>query len=90
VLVDNALHHGAGTVTIAIERRNGRAVLSVTDEGAGVPAGSERAIFERGGSDAGGTGVGLHLARTLVEAENGRLRVTAGRPARFEIVFPTA
>jgi signal transduction histidine kinase len=88
VLVDNALHHGAGTVTVAIEDRDGRAVLSVSDEGAGVAPGSERVIFERGGSVVGGTGVGLHLARSLVEAENGRLRVAKGRPNRFEIVFP--
>src|SRR5690349_5593316 len=63
VLVDNALEHGAGTVTVAIEDRDGRAVLSVSDEGAGVAPGSERVIFDRGGSFAGGTGVGLHLAR---------------------------
>ena len=88
VLVDNALRHGAGTVTVAIEDRDGRAVLSVSDEGAGVAAGAERVIFERGGSVAGGTGVGIHLARSLVEAENGRLRVATGRPSRFEIVFP--
>lgn len=89
VLVDNALHHGAGTVTVAVEARNGRPVLSVSDEGAGVARGSERAIFERGGSAAGGTGVGLHLARSLVEAENGRLRVAAAHPSTFEILFPS-
>lgn len=88
VLVDNALRHGAGTVTVAIEDRDGRAVLSVCDEGAGVAPGSERVIFERGGSVAGGTGVGLHLARSLVEAENGRLRIAKAQPSRFEIVFP--
>jgi signal transduction histidine kinase len=87
VLVDNALRHGRGTVTIAVERRDGRTVLSVADEGPGVAPGSERMIFQRGGSAAGGTGVGLHLARSLVEAENARLRVANGRPATFEIVF---
>jgi signal transduction histidine kinase len=88
VLVDNALQHGTGTVTVATESRDGRAVLAVSDEGAGIAPGSERVVFERGGSGAGGTGVGLHLARALVEAENGRLRVATGRPSRFEIVFP--
>jgi signal transduction histidine kinase len=87
VLVDNALQHGDGTVTVAVERRDGRAVLSVSDEGPGVAPGSERSIFLRGGSAAGGTGVGLHLARSLVEAENARLRVAKARPATFEIVF---
>ena len=89
VLVDNALRHGAGTVRIAVESRDGRAVLRVSDEGAGVTPGSERMIFQRGGSAAGGTGVGLHLARSLLEAENARLRVASGRPSTFEIVFPS-
>jgi len=89
VLVDNALRHGAGTVRIAIESRDGRAVLRVSDEGAGVAPGSERMIFQRGGSAAGGTGIGLHLARSLLEAENARLRVASGRPSTFEIVFPS-
>jgi len=89
VLVDNALQHGRGKVTIGVERRDGRTVLSVSDEGPGIAPGSERMIFQRGGSSAGGTGVGLHLARSLVEAENVRLRVAKGRPATFEIVFAT-
>ncbi len=89
VLVDNALRHGGGTVRIAVESRDGRAVLSVSDEGPGVTPGSERMIFQRGGSAAGGTGIGLHLARSLVEAENARLRVATGRPSTFEIVFPS-
>jgi len=63
--------------------------ISVSDEGAGVAPGSERIIFERGGSAAGGTGVGLHLARSLVEAENGRLRVATGARSKFEIAFPS-
>lgn len=87
VLVENALQHGAGTVTIAVESRDGRPVLAVSDEGPGIPPGSERAVFERGGSAAGGTGVGLHLARSLVAAENARLRVARSRPSTFEIVF---
>jgi len=87
VLVDNALQHGRGTVTIEIARRDGRTVLSVSDEGPGVAAGSERLVFQRGGSAAGGTGIGLHLARSLVEAENARLRVAKGHPATFEILF---
>jgi signal transduction histidine kinase len=62
----------------------------VDDEGSGVPGGAERAIFERGGSPAGGTGVGLHLARALVEADGGRLRLVRPRPARFEIALPAA
>ena len=55
-----------------------------------MPAGSERRIFARGDSPGGGTGVGLHLARALVEAEDGRLRLARPRPARVEIVLPAS
>jgi signal transduction histidine kinase len=88
VLIENALEHGGGAVTVSVEDRDGRAVIAVADEGEGVPAGTERAIFARGGSPAGGTGVGLHLARALVEADGGRLRLVRPRPARFEIALP--
>jgi signal transduction histidine kinase len=87
VLVDNALQHGRGTVTIGVGHRDGRIVLAVSDEGPGVAPGSERLVFQRGGSAAGGAGIGLHLARSLVEAENARLRLAKGQPATFEIVF---
>lgn len=90
VLLENALHHGAGTVTIAVHDRDGRAVIAIVDEGDGVPVGAERRIFERGDSPAGGTGVGLHLARALIEAGGGRLRLVQPRPARFEIALPWA
>jgi signal transduction histidine kinase len=89
VLVENALRHGAGPVTVAVGERDGRPVISVDDEGPGVAPGSERSVFERGESADGGTGVGLHLARMLVEAEHGRLRIAPGRPARFEIALPS-
>jgi signal transduction histidine kinase len=89
VLIDNALRHGAGPITIEIADRDGRAVLAVSDEGPGVPAGDERRIFERGDSSAGGIGLGLHLARALVEAEGGRLRLARARPPRFEIALPS-
>jgi signal transduction histidine kinase len=88
VLIENALQHGGGAVTVSVEDRGGRSVIAVADEGDGVPAGAEQTIFERGGSPAGGTGVGLHLARALVEADGGRLRLVRPRPARFEIALP--
>jgi signal transduction histidine kinase len=79
VLLDNALEHGRGTVTIAIQPVTGGVRLCVGDEGAGVPPDVEvgSAPADRGG----GRGHGLPLARALVEAEGGRLHVdrAAGR-----------
>jgi signal transduction histidine kinase len=91
VLVENAMRHGAGTVTVSVLRRGGHGCVRVEDEGPGVPDGAEQEIFERGGSLGGGTGIGLHLARALVEASHGRLVLVQHRPAAFEIqLYPTA
>jgi signal transduction histidine kinase len=87
-LLDNALHHGAGTTTVTARRgRDGHVRIQVRDEGPGIEPGAERSIFERHVSLRGGTGVGLALARTLVEADGGRLELVAARPPTFEILL---
>jgi signal transduction histidine kinase len=88
VLLENALHHGAGSTRVHAAIVNGRSVLAVEDDGAGVPGAVEHAIFERNVSTAGSTGLGLSLARALVEADGGRLILARPRPARFEIIVP--
>lgn len=85
VLLENALRHGAGAVTLSVLRRQGHGCLRVEDEGAGVPESSEHEIFLRGSSLGGGTGIGLHLARVLVESDRGRLVLARRQPAAFEI-----
>ena len=87
-LLDNALHHGAGTATVAVHRgRDGYVRVQVSDAGPGIDPGAERSIFERHVSLRGGTGVGLALARTLVEADGGRLELVASHPPTFEILL---
>jgi signal transduction histidine kinase len=85
VLIDNALHHGAGTVTVAVHAASGHPAARVSDEGDGVPEGMEGAVFERHVSASGRTGVGLALARTLAESAGGRLELVSARPAVFEL-----
>ena len=89
VLIDNALRHGAGTVTLSA-RWTGVApdrmvVVEVTDGGPGVPEELAPHVFDRGISGASSTGVGLALARALVEADGGRLELSSARPARFAV-----
>jgi signal transduction histidine kinase len=89
VLIDNALRHGAGAVTMSA-RWTGVApdrmvVVEVTDGGQGVPEELEAHVFDRGISGASSTGVGLALARALVEADGGRLELSSARPARFAV-----
>jgi signal transduction histidine kinase len=78
VLLDNAVQHGAGTVTVTVRDAGGALAVDVADEG-------------RGPSDGGrskGQGIGLGLARSLAEAEGGRLRLTRPAPPVFTLLLP--
>jgi signal transduction histidine kinase len=86
-LLDNALHHGGGEVSVTVRPTGRHVAIAVADQGSGVPPGQEQAIFDRHVSMAGGTGVGLALARTLIEADNGRIDLVQPRPAVFQILL---
>ncbi len=88
VLVENAVRHGSGAIAVRARAASAGLVIDVSDEGAGVAADKER-IFERRVSTAGRTGIGLALARSLAEAEGGRLLLAATGPRpTFSIVLP--
>ncbi|GAA2964002.1 sensor histidine kinase [Actinokineospora diospyrosa] len=92
VLLDNALRHGGGTVTLSA--RSGESVggetvvIDVTDAGNGVPDELAPHIFDRGVSGGGSTGLGLALARALVESDGGRLELSTARPPTFTVFLP--
>lgn len=100
VLLDNARQHGSGTVTVRVEptlpdgSQPDRGVrVVVADEGPGIPV--EVADAPRSGRDRGGGplplsgGRGLGLARSLIEAEGGRLVLDAtAEGGRAAIVLP--
>jgi signal transduction histidine kinase len=90
VLLDNSLRHGTGTVTISARRGEATAVVEVSDGGPGVPEELAAHVFERGVSGGGSTGVGLALARALVDADGGRLELSTSRPATFTLFLPVA
>ncbi len=79
VLVDNALRHGAGVVTVRARPAAAGVAIEVSDEGAGI-AGDPDRIFDRRPADADRHGIGLALARSLAEAEGARLRLEHARP----------
>lgn len=89
-LIDNALHHGGGAVTIRLEDIGSADMVRITvaDQGAGVPDAIASEIFRRGFSAGSSSGVGLSLARALVEADGGRLDLVSRRPAAFAVVIP--
>lgn len=88
VLVDNALVHGAGQVTVRVRLALGGVAFDVTDEGSGIDGDPER-VFRRRNPEAAGTGIGLALARALIEADGGRLRLVrdAGQTT-FSVLLP--
>jgi heavy metal sensor kinase len=99
-LVDNAIKYGpTGSAVDVHVRRNGTsAVLTVTDEGPGIPAGHRDRVFDRfyrideGRSrDRGGTGLGLAIAKWAVDVHGGRISLDPSPAgAAFRIELPLA
>lgn len=89
-LLDNAVVHGRGQVRLTVKTEGDIAVLSVTDDGPGVPAELRDAIFERRVSGSAGTGIGLALAHSLAAAESGTLAVDARQNSTFVLRLPLA
>jgi signal transduction histidine kinase len=90
VLLDNALRHGAGRVLVRVAERDGRPTITVTDQGPGVASEQRALIFQRGHSGRDGSGLGLHLARSLVDSAGGKLELRELRPPEFEIRLQAA
>jgi signal transduction histidine kinase len=80
-LLENGLVHGRGEVTVALEMRDGAAILTVADEGAGLSPDEVEHAFERfwRGPDARGrpgSGLGLAIVRATAERHGGSVTVS--------------
>jgi signal transduction histidine kinase len=88
-LLDNALMHGGGTVTLQTSQNSRSVVIEVRDEGSGIPPELVPRIFERSVSGRPeGTGLGLALARTMAAADGGRVVLIKPKPATFAVFLP--
>jgi PAS domain S-box-containing protein len=95
-LLTNALKYGAGhPVDITLTEEHGVALLSVADQGIGIAAEDHSRIFERferavSSRHYGGLGLGLWIARQVVEASGGTITVESapGRGSRFLVRLP--
>ena len=95
-LVDNAIKFTppAGRVRIRLTETPSLVVVDVIDTGPGVPSDAQEHIFDRfyrsDGNDAAGTGLGLSLARSGIEAIGGRLTLEQSGPdgSTFRITIP--
>lgn len=95
ILLDNAIRHTpeGTTVTITAVESDGRASVIVGDDGPGISARDREKIFERFWTDdaAGGSGLGLPIARQLAERMNGNLEVSARKGhTAFTLDLPAA
>lgn len=77
VLIDNALRHGTGSVTVSVRPTGGALALEITDQGDGFGEDPERAFARGVGND---TGIGLALARSLAHAQGALLTITRSGP----------
>ncbi|MDT0345640.1 sensor histidine kinase [Streptomyces litchfieldiae] len=97
-LLENAVRHGEGTVTIEVDRvpptrtRQEGMAVTVSDEGPGIPEEAMHRVFTRfwRGNDRGGTGLGLYIVKGIVEAHGGTVTVgrSSGGGARFRFILP--
>jgi PAS domain S-box-containing protein len=98
-LVENAVRHGAGIVTVVVESAriggdpSAQAVaVSVRDQGEGIPPEVAPRVFRQfwRGKRRGGTGLGLYIVKGLVEALDGDITVgrAPGGGAEFRFILP--
>ena len=88
-VIENSLRYGAGTTSVSVRSANGghAVFIDITDEGEGVAEDIAPHVFERHVSGYGSTGVGLALAKDLVEADGGRIELSQRSPAVFSILL---
>jgi PAS domain S-box-containing protein len=96
-LVGNAIKFTpkGGQVVVSCERSGGAVKVSVSDSGPGIPLAQRRLVFERywtGDSNNGGLGLGLYIAKRVVEAHGGDMWIESSSAGGCQLSFtlPTA
>ncbi|NUR91220.1 MAG: HAMP domain-containing histidine kinase [Nonomuraea sp.] len=95
-LLDNAERHAEETIRVTVAGEEGQAVLEVVDDGAGIAPEYREEVFRRftrldasRNRDAGGTGLGLPIAREVAKAHGGTLKIEdSPKGARFVLRIP--
>jgi signal transduction histidine kinase len=99
ILLDNAIKFTppGGDIAVCLERSADQWLCSVADSGPGIPEAGQPHIFERffransaAGENKSGAGLGLAIAKSIVEGHGGKLRLVSSRPGStvFEIAIP--
>jgi signal transduction histidine kinase len=96
-LLQNAAHHASSRICVALGTEKATAVLTVADDGAGVPAADRERVFDRftrldesRARQGGGVGLGLAIARAVAVAHRGEVRMEDNQPgARLVVRLPS-
>ena len=99
-LLDNAIRYTPerGTVTLSVSRDERDALISVSDNGRGIPLKSQARVFERfyrvdkdRSRDRGGTGLGLSIVKHVVELHGGHVSLDSelGEGSTFTVRLPS-
>jgi signal transduction histidine kinase len=98
VVLDNAIRYSraGGEVRVALASEDGRAVIAVEDDGIGLSEADREHVFarfyraENARAHSGGSGLGLPVAKAIIEAHKGHIRLAASASGgvRAEIVLP--
>lgn len=97
-LIGNAIRYSpeGSMIWIRCESADGRARITVADQGQGLSEEQQAVVFEKferlGRTDSGGSGLGLYIARRLARAMDGELTIDSapGQGARFTLTIPAA
>jgi signal transduction histidine kinase len=99
IVFDNAIRNtpAGGQIHFEVKRQGDKAVLSISDSGPGIPDGLIDKVFERfykvdnqSSLDYRGSGLGLSIAKSLVEAQHGSINITSasGQGTQATLTFP--
>ncbi len=93
-LLENSAAHGARHVKISAEGRGNEVAIILSDDGRGISVGNTKKVFDiffTTRREDGGTGMGLGIARSILKAHKGNIRLLPGGDgATFEFTLPRA